>query len=163
QELATQLLQVAEEAQEPAFLTVAHQVLGVNMLCQHRLRLARSHLEQSLAYYDPTQAHATTGLYVQDIKVAASANLSCILWHLGYPEQARTRSDEAVTLAHALSAPYNLGYALLYATLLAQFCREVQRTCELSQVLLTLASTHGFPHWASWGRALYGWAVALQG
>ena len=34
------------------------------------------------------------------------------LWHLGYPDQALKRSQEALTLAQELSHPFSLAFAL---------------------------------------------------
>jgi hypothetical protein len=46
------------------------------------------------------------------------------LWHIGYPEEALRRSNEALVLAQELSHPYSLVYADFAMGLLRQFRRE---------------------------------------
>jgi predicted ATPase len=45
----------------------------------------------------------------------------------------------------------------------AVFARDVATVCARSDDCVTLASEHGFPFWAAWGRALQGWADAQKG
>src|SRR5207247_1200425 len=76
---------------------------------------ARTHLERTLALYDPERHHSLAFLYVQDPRVAALSALSWTLFALGYPEQARARSREALDAARELAHPNTLAYGLLFA------------------------------------------------
>jgi predicted ATPase len=85
------------------------------------------------------------------------------LWLLGYPDQALERSREALTLAHEISHPYSLAYALQSAMRLHRFRREVQAAREQAEALVTLADQHGFARWRAGGMMMCGWALAVQG
>jgi predicted ATPase len=54
-DLGEQLLALAERAQDPAALLVAHDVMGDTMLWLGEFAAARSHLEQGAALYDVQQ------------------------------------------------------------------------------------------------------------
>jgi len=45
----------------------------------------------------------------------------------------------------------------------AVFARDVATACACSNDSVELASEHGFPYWAAFGRILQGWAVAQTG
>ena len=85
------------------------------------------------------------------------------LWFLGYPEQARQRSHEAITLAQELAHPYTLVYALYNATILHCLRREAPVAQTQAEALIALARQHEFPDRAVRGTVLRGWALAAQG
>jgi predicted ATPase len=62
------------------------------------LVLAYEHLEQGIALYDPQQDSSHTFLYGQDPGLMCLAHLAVTLWWLSYPDQARQRSHELLTL-----------------------------------------------------------------
>jgi predicted ATPase len=102
-ELGQQCLSLAYRVHDPAFLVEAHFALGLTLLLLGELTLAREHLEQGIALYDPQQHRSFTFLYGQDPKVTSLAIAAWALWYLGYPDQALKSIHEALTLAHDLS------------------------------------------------------------
>jgi predicted ATPase len=85
------------------------------------------------------------------------------LWNVGYPDQARKRIREALTLAQELSHSYSLALAQLYAGMLHQFCQEGPATQERVGAVMTLCSEEGFPYLSARATVLRGWALATQG
>jgi predicted ATPase len=85
------------------------------------------------------------------------------LWFLGYPHQARQRSQEAFAVLQTLSHPYSLAFALFYAIVVHQCCGEVSAVQERTEALITLAQQHGFPFWVALGRIWQGWVLVEQG
>ena len=55
------------------------------------------------------------------------------LWLLGYPDQALARLHDALALAHELSHPYSLAYALCRAAWVFQFRRDVPAVHEQAE------------------------------
>ena len=98
-----------------------------------------------------------------DTHVTCWSVFALALWSLGYPDQARQRSDEAQTLAQALVHPFILAEAVFFATLTHIGCRDVQHVRALTETLLTLATAQGFSHWVCHGTLFRGWARAMQG
>jgi len=79
-----------------------------------------------------------------------------VLRHLGYPDQARQKSEAARTLAQELSHPYSLGAARVYAAMSHQLRRERLLTQEWAEAGTTLASEQGFPVWLGYRTVLQG-------
>ena len=107
-ELSEQLLRLAQSVQDPALLVAAQNVLGETLYHLGEFGLAREHLEQGIAVYDPQKHHAFTSLYGADQGEQCLCFVAYVLWHLGYPDQALKRIHEALTLAQEFSHPYNL-------------------------------------------------------
>jgi len=62
-----------------------------------------------------------------DAGLSALAYDACCLWCLGYPEQALSRSQEALPLARELDHPFTLGDVLCFAgCMLNEMRRDVQ-------------------------------------
>jgi predicted ATPase len=82
---------------------------------------------------------------------------------LGYPDQAITRSNEALTLAHAQSHPQSLFFVLAYAAALHQCRREAQAVQARAEAVIALSTEQGFMHGLAAGTVVRGWALAEQG
>ncbi|HEV8711510.1 MAG TPA: hypothetical protein VGX03_01620, partial [Candidatus Binatia bacterium] len=163
-DLAEQLLTLAQSVQDPALLLEAHYVLGATLWALGELAPAREHLEQSIALYNPRQHHSSAFTYgEQDPGVICRADIACILWLLGYPDQALKRSHQALTLTQELSHPFSLAFALYFAAVLHYCRREVQAVQERAEATITLATEQGFALWVAWGTSWLGWVLAEQG
>jgi predicted ATPase len=73
------------------------------------------------------------------------------------------RIHEALTLAHELSHPFSLAFALGIRSWLSQLQGEPQRAQEQAERLMALSSEQGFPLRAASGMIQRGWALAGQG
>jgi predicted ATPase len=85
------------------------------------------------------------------------------LWLLGYPEQARQRGHEALTLVHELTHPHSLAVALDQSAWLHQFRREGQAVQEQAEAIMTLSTAQGFASWLASGTIRHGWTLAERG
>jgi adenylate cyclase len=81
----------------------------------------------------------------------------------GYPDQALTRSHEALALARELSYPFILAVALYYAAMLHQFRRERQAVHERAEAAIVLCQEQGFAYYAAWATILQGWVLSEEG
>jgi predicted ATPase len=162
-ELSEEVLRLAQAAQDPALLLEAHHALGQYLYFMGEFSLAREHLEQGIALYDPRQHSSLAYLYGQDPGMACLSYLSWTMWVLGYPDQALERSAEALTLAHDLSQPVSLAFAQDFAAALHQLRREVHLTRDRAEAAISLSSEQGFQFWLTAGSLYRGWAVAELG
>lgn len=160
-ELAEQCLSVAQHVSDAARLLRAHTTLGVTLFYLGELVSAREHFEQGIALYSPQLQRRRPS--VQDPMVACLSYAAWTLWHLGYPDQALQRSQQAVALAEELSHPYSLAMALFFAAELHLWRREVQLTKELAEAAITLSSEREFRFWLAQCTCLRGWALVEQG
>ncbi|WP_432260126.1 adenylate/guanylate cyclase domain-containing protein [Cupriavidus sp. TMH.W2] len=162
-ELAEQLLALAEKAQDPALLIQARRALGANCFYLGELALARAQLELAMALYDPRQHRSHGFVYGLEPGVQGLALIAMNLWLLGYPDQARERSQEALALARTPTHPPDSANALFSAAEVHLFRREVQPAYDLAQALVAFATDHGLPYGLACGTILSGWALAEQG
>jgi len=163
QELEQHFEHLAQRTQTPTLLSWSHLARGFTLSQLGDLLHAREHFEQGLTWYAAHQRHAQPSPSGQDPGVAGLSYMALILWSLGYPEQALRRSQEALTLAHKLSHPYSLAYALCLAARLQYTLRQGQVAQDQAEEAITLATEQGFPHWRALGTILRGWALAVQG
>jgi class 3 adenylate cyclase/predicted ATPase len=162
-ELGEQLLVLAGQVQAPAFFLDAHRTLGFTLFYLGEFALARAHIEQGIAFYDPQRTYPNAFFSVIDPKVAYLSIAASVLWHLGYPDQASQRSIEALTVAQELSHPLSLASALQFAAEYHQLRRDGQATRERAEAVIALSTEHGFSFRLAMGTILWGWALAEQG
>jgi class 3 adenylate cyclase/predicted ATPase len=161
--LGEQLLTVAQHAQDAAMLVAAHAVLGRTLFHLGAIASAQTHFAQGIALHDPIQQRASAFLHGQDAGVVCHSYAAWTLWSLGYPDQGRARSQEAVTVAEQGAHPFSLGFALSRAAVFHQLRLEVQAAQERAEATIVLATEQGFPQWRATGVCLRGWALAHQG
>ena len=163
-ELGERCLTLAQRVQDPSLLIPAYNVLGETLWWLGEFALAREHLEQGIALYDPQQHRSLAFLYGgYDHGTAGLFNAAFALWYLGHPDQALKRSHEALTLAQELSHPFSLASALDMAAWLHQLRQEGQAAQARAEAAMTLSTEQGFAQWLGVGTVLRGWALAEQG
>jgi predicted ATPase len=126
------------------------------------LTSARTHVEQGIALGDP-QTHARPTINTDNPKMICLSFAARVLWHLGYPDQALKRDQEAMALAEELSRPFSLASVLGNAAPFHLLCREERLARERAEALITLSTEQGFPYWVAGGMIIRGWALTEQG
>jgi predicted ATPase len=159
-EFAEECLALAERQSEPPRLPHAHFALGSTLFFLGDVVLARQHLEQGIALYDP-QVHRSRSL--NDPGMSCLILTAFTLWLLGYPDQALVRIQEAFDLAEKLSSPFNMAYVLACAPLVHQGRGEPLDAQGRAADGRNLSKEQEFPHWLALSTTLEGWAMAAQG
>jgi predicted ATPase len=120
-------------------------------------------LEQVVASYDPEQHRDLALVYGCDLGAYALCYRACVLWILGYPDQALSQIQEAVAFARELNHPFSLGYALVMGGG-AHACRRDPQTFQrYAEEAIRLSMEGGFfllQAWATWN---LGWALSQRG
>lgn len=162
-EVAQHLLSLAENANDPVLVAMAHWALGWVHRCRGEFEPARTHLKQVIDWYDPQRHHFLTFLYAQDPGVVCRSQLSIVLWMLGYPDQALRCSQEALALAQEVSHPFSIAFAQLVCTSVYSFRLNAPMTQQMAEILIELSTEHGFSHWLALGNWFRGFALIQQG
>jgi predicted ATPase len=81
----------------------------------------------------------------------------------GYPDQARTRCQQALTLAQELAHPYSQAIALVSVAVCSLFCREVQAVYEQAEAAVAITQEWKNPMWLAASKVCRGWAQVAQG
>jgi predicted ATPase len=164
QDLAEQLLGLGERARDPALLLQAHHALVPTYVVAGDWTSARTHLDQSIALYDPKLHRALAFLYGgHDPCVCCLGFAAWCLWMLGYPDQALQRSREALALARELSHPISLAHARYQVGFLHQFRGDVPGTQSQYEPLEAIAAEQGLATYLPAGSVLRGWALVERG
>ncbi|HSR35376.1 MAG TPA: hypothetical protein VLY63_32805, partial [Anaerolineae bacterium] len=164
-ELAEEALSVAERAKDPLLVALGHWFAGLVLFGLGEYTAARTHFAQIISFYDPQQHHRLlVSLRGSDPGLSALAYDACCLWCLGYPEQALSRSREALALAHELGHPFSLADVLCYAgCLFASMRRDAQMLKENAEELVQLSKTKDFASWLSAGTYYRAQALVMLG
>jgi predicted ATPase len=161
--LAERLFALAEKSQDPAQILQARQALAVTFFFLGDQAVAREHVEQGIAIYDPSRHSGQAYIYGQDPGVICLAFGAVVLWLLGYPDQAVRRSREAVALSEQLRQPGSLALALFFAAMLRQYRRDGPAVLKFSEAAMAISTEHGLTLWLASGLIMSGWALAEQG
>ncbi len=125
---------------------------------------ARYHAEQGIAWYQADMHHALTPAHAgHDPGMCCRIFAAYALWYLGYPDQARQRSQEAVDLARAVAHSFSLAMALTLAAEIQLLCRDHKVAQIYLEEALALAKLHSFTSWLELGTIFQGWALAQAG
>src|SRR5215213_5440744 len=90
-ELGEQLLDLVQREHDPALLVEAYRALGSTLFNLGEFGAAQTHLEQGLTLYDAQRHHSHVFLYGRETGVFGLSYAALVLWHLGYPDQARQK------------------------------------------------------------------------
>jgi predicted ATPase len=162
-ELGEQCLQLARHGQDSARLLEAHHTLWTTLLLLGELSLARAHLAQGMAVYDPQQHRALAVLYGHDPGVCCQGVAALALWLLGYPDQALQQQHAAHTLAQELAHPPSLAFTMMLAAIAHQLRREAHAAHGQAEALMALATEQGFALFVAMAMILRGGTLTASG
>ena len=158
-QIAGELLQLAERAQDLGAQVVGHRCLALSLLYNGQLLPALSHFDQTLDLYDPSYRAAPVYWIGPDTRVACLIFTALIFLFRGYPQQAIVRSREALAAAYELGHAFTTGQALYLTCWFHQVLREPQVVEARARTLTKLATDHGLSAWVAHAAVLHGWAV----
>jgi len=161
--LAQRLLDLVQPQPDTEFAVEGHFVMGTMASYRGDFLTARAHLEHSCRLADTVLSSSPLlrGGFVRGVTPRTS--LARVLWILGYADQARQRSQEALALARQGEHIPTLTYAEYFVALVCQCRRDVAATQAHAEALLAVAAEHRLALRTEQGRFLQGWVLAMQG
>jgi predicted ATPase len=106
QDVAQELLELAERVEDPGPRMFGHHALGVSLLHTGAPSSARWHFERVLALYDFAAHQRLAFRYGIDVGAMAQAYHAWPLWLLGYPDQALHAESQAQALLRQIGHSY---------------------------------------------------------
>jgi predicted ATPase len=138
-------------------------ILGVALFHQGKLTEAGDYLHRAAMLASPEQ-HAANPLVTKGGTGAALFHrFALTLWILGYPEQAQTYMEKALTLAHRVAQPHNLLMTIDFALWHAHNLHQGQVWQSLFQEYRALVEKHPFPEFVTMRMTYEGWFSAQTG
>ena len=162
-EFAKELFTFADRRRDPALLIVAHDALGDTSLWTGELRAARRHLERGAELYEREGLGSDATQFGYDSGVACLSFLALTLWYLGFPEEARDRSEEAMALAKALGTPAGMAQTMFFTAWVHQMRGDTEVARTRADQLITLCEEQGIPMYLAAGRLLKGLLLSQDG
>jgi class 3 adenylate cyclase/tetratricopeptide (TPR) repeat protein len=123
---------------------------------------SRKCCEQGFERYDDATAKMYAKHTGQNVGVTMQCYWALSLWHLGYPDQAMQKIQQALDLARAVRHPFSIAYALCHSSWLYHNLRlsaEVRRGADEG---IALAKEQGFPFWLAEGMLHQGFSRLLD-
>jgi predicted ATPase/class 3 adenylate cyclase len=159
----TQLLDIAEKAQDQNLLMEAHQAQAFSLGFRGELQPAQEHFDKCMALLDPERFRGRMHSYSTDTATSALGLGALIAWLRGYPDRSAATAERALARARDVDHPYTLAWALSYAAVLHQLRGDVSMTRHFAEECVALSRQRDFPFWLASGHIKRGWALANQG
>jgi len=155
---AEAFLREAEAENRTMEAGAARRVLGLTCLSQGEFATARSHLEKTLADYDPDRDRESRFRFSVDTASAAAAYLALALWHLGDVERADALMNRAV--GQALEAGHVPTIVNVHAFKARLDLRRDDPAAAMRavEVHLGLARQHAMALYLAFGDVIASWA-----
>jgi predicted ATPase len=161
-ELASKILQMAEQDPDPIRLVAAHWAMGTTLGNLGEIVQARSHFERGIELYNPQQHDYYASVYGFDPGVACRVELGGrFLWLLGYPDLALRMIQEARELAQRMAHPPSVTFALAFEALLHQLRGDTAACFEYASEVL--GDPHSPSNLRAWATLCQGWVLVERG
>jgi len=160
---AEHFLDVALGANDPTMLVMAHGIMGVTLQHKGELTRALKHFEEALRYHDPADYKHYLELYRFEPGIYGRSETVRTLWMLGYPDQARRRSDDTLALARTIPSPPASAFVHLHSAMLYQQLRQPEKARQMGDACIAICDEHGVAMERANVTFAYWWALAELG
>ena len=142
-EVATRLYELSQKLNDHSALTAAERVMCTSCYYWGQNALAVKHAEKGVSLRRPEEMLRNALLYLNEPTISCLGYWAMALWHLGAPDQARQKIDEAIRQSRDLGHAHTLTISRLFDSMLAQFCRQTEQTRDKAKALISLCSQGG--------------------
>jgi predicted ATPase len=160
---ADELMAMARQSGNPAFLLGAHHLVGVSHEFLGDMVEASRVLDAGRELHEPAKHLAYTAMYGLDPGMIARAMSSRPLWVLGYPDRALDRARETLVLARSQRQPMTLAFAILVTQGIHLNRGEAAEALTLGDELVGLCREYELVQEREWSRSFQGAALAALG
>jgi class 3 adenylate cyclase/predicted ATPase len=163
-DLAADGMAVAQRLNDPGALMEGLFMPGVTMFYRGQFAGARARYEQAVTAYDDRERTKFWTAYTgHNAGVTHRCYLALVLWHLGYPDQARQVDRDMRELARRIGHPFSLGHAVDFTAFLYHYCRLGAEVRSAAEEEIALATKQGFQLWHALGTLHQGAGILLEG
>jgi predicted ATPase len=157
------LLRRSLQHNDASGLILGHLVSGRNLAYAGKFAISRSRLESVLALYSPTTHRALVDQAGFHCHVTPLAFLGIVLFILGFPDQARDRSNAAIAEAERLAHPPTSATSLATGSSVLWLFGDDATLHQRADELVAVATDQSFPHWSALGAIFRGWVTVKNG
>ena len=157
---AKEFLQLAESQTDTGFLLAGERLMGSTLTLAGDFPSAFSHIERAVTLYTMEEHRILVGA---ELGVSALTNWSWVLWHRGYPDQARQAADRARRRARESGHTHTIVWALIATCLTAVFVEPAAEVERLATEAVALSIEHGLAMFRGQAMTFQGWALLQRG
>ena len=157
------LLRLSRQRNDSGGLVLGHLSSGANLRIAGKFALARPHLEEVLALYDPILHRSLVNQAGIHPHLNSQANLGNVLFCLGFPDQALAYGDAAIAEARSLAHPPSLAVSLSYGTRLLSLVGDNAILGAWADQMVVMTTDQGFPQWRAQAEIYRGWVKVKSG
>jgi tetratricopeptide (TPR) repeat protein len=158
------LLHLTRRNENPAYVALGHFLRGENHFFAGDMATSLSDFQRALALYDPDRHACLLPLTGGDVGVHCRSLVACTLGNMGYADQGKAYSQQALAQAQEMAHPLTETLALMFAgCVFHAFLLETQQTQEYACRLIALSEQKRLPMFCPFGLIFQGWAQALGG
>src|SRR5262245_43176941 len=163
QALAENLVNTAQNADDPVFKVLGYEALGFTSFARGNFPAAHAALERSISMCEDGKIAAYLDLSAQDPRVHVRLYDGMALWLLGYPDRALRICAEARRYADDSRHPFSEAMARTISLRVHQLRGEAAVIARQVTAAIELCKEHGFVHYLAMAMILGGWACAQLG
>jgi hypothetical protein len=142
-------------------LMMGHRIMGMSLLGAGDIAESRTHLDRTLALYNPAEHRPLGTRFGQDIGVMILSFRSWARWLLGYPDTALADTNNALKDARGTGQAATLMFALLNGSFTHVLCGNYAAANAEADELAALADEKGALLWKAFGMSMQGCLLAL--
>ncbi len=162
QEVAAQILDLAEKSGKTEHRMVGHRAMGAVQLHLGNLREAQSHLEQAWTLYDFEKHSQLAYVYGTDHAAITSAFLGTCYCLMGRHQDALQVQNTALEWSKELKHAHSVAQILVYMCKVHLLARDIPALQKDVQALSEVAEEHSLPFMATIARLWESWAKATM-
>ena len=162
-QIAEDLLHLVRTQDDTADHLIANRTMGACLFWLGDFALSAKHMGRVLDIYVPEVHESTAPVAVYDMRTVALIYLSLDLFALGYPEQALSRSEQALVSSRNQSHRQGYAFALSITALLYLLHRAERKALEVLDELISLAAEQRFQFWLTVANILRGHVLSVCG
>src|SRR5262249_6482464 len=163
QEIAEQLMQIAEKLGNEALIMEAHRAMSSALIEQGKCAEALYHCDRASSLYEANRNHPYTLTIAHDCKIVCECFAARALCALGDADGALRRMQGALDFARELAHPASRLFAAHFSAQLYQLRGEPLPALECAREVATLADEYELDMWQTVGDIDLGWAEAALG
>ncbi len=157
---AREFLLLAESQSDTGFLLAGARLMGSTLALAGDFPSAFSHIERAVTLYTTEEHRILVGA---ELGVSALTSWSWVLWHRGYPDQAREAADRARRRARQSGHTHTIAWALIATCLTAVVAEPAAEVEGLATEAVALANEHGLAMFRAQAMSFQGWALLQRG
>jgi predicted ATPase len=151
------LLRLSCQRDDSTGLVLGHSSAGRNLFSIGDFASSRSHLEATVALYDPASHGPLIQKAIVDPHVNSLAFLGNALFCLGFTDQGLTRINAAIAEARRLTHPPSLAGSLAVGARMLSLIGASEILTEWVDELVAVTTKQGLPSWHTVGTFYLGW------